>query len=120
MVPPAGALLSVIFDTGRNASLAATIDTLHRVARRVRDRISIDMWRTLSSLDLHDDSPHDGRARLRPGPSAIPAPRAQDMPMALGEVLDLLDRKVLTLMAFSGLVGEGMTRGQGWRFLAIA
>jgi uncharacterized alpha-E superfamily protein len=116
---PTGELLSVIFDTARHGSLAATIDTLLRVARQVRDRISIDMWRTLSSLDLHDDAPHDGRARPRPGPIPVPAPRAQDVPMTLGEVLDLLDRKVLTLMAFSGLVAEGMTRGQGWRFLDI-
>ncbi len=33
------------------------------------------------------------------------------------EALDLLDRRVITLAAFGGLASEGMTRGQGWRFL---
>jgi uncharacterized circularly permuted ATP-grasp superfamily protein/uncharacterized alpha-E superfamily protein len=116
---PSEELLSVIFDPGRTGSLAATIDTLHRVASRARDRISIDMWRTLSKLDLRDDPALEHRqspdaATSSPDPGPGPSPR-----IAQSEVLDLLDRTVITLSAFSGLLTEGMTRGQGWRFLDI-
>ena len=102
---PDDELLSVLFDTRRSGSLAATIDTLHRVAGKVRDRISTDMWRILSSLDIKEPEAPPGRER------------EAEAPRALSEVLDLLDRRVVTLSAFAGLVTESMTRGQGWRFL---
>ncbi len=97
---PVDELISILFDEKRPGGLATTITALHRLAGRVRDRISTDMWRILSSLEIH------------PARAREPLPRK-----ALGEVLDLLDRKVITLAAFGGLVNEGMTRGQGWRFL---
>ena len=93
-------LLSVLFDEKRPGSLAATIDSLRRVAGRVRDRISTDMWRILVTLDIEQGEVPDGDPR-RP----------------LSKVLDLLDRQVITLAAFSGMIAEGMTRGMGWRFL---
>ena len=73
---------------------------VYYVGGHVRDRLSTDMWRILGGLEVP------------PGPPGGPPPRK-----ALSEVLDLLDRKIITLAAFGGLVAEGMTRGQGWRFL---
>ena len=99
---PSAELYSLVFDERRPGSLAATIAALGRVAGHVRDRISTDMWRVLGRLEM------------------VPEPGGDDEPLprkALSEVLDLLDRKVVTLAAFGGLVAEGMTRGQGWRFL---
>ena len=37
----------------------------------------------------------------------------------MGAAQDLLNHAVITLSAFGGLVMEGMTRGDGWRFLDI-
>jgi uncharacterized circularly permuted ATP-grasp superfamily protein/uncharacterized alpha-E superfamily protein len=102
---PEEEILSLLFDVRRSGSLAATINTMQRLAGKVRDRISTDMWRILSSLDL------------RPGGSRAPQSRDFDSRRALSESLDLLDRKVITLSAFGGLVTESMTRSQAWRFL---
>jgi uncharacterized circularly permuted ATP-grasp superfamily protein/uncharacterized alpha-E superfamily protein len=99
---PVDELLAVLFDGRRAGSLAASVDALRRVAGRVRDRISTDMWRVLVSLDLRQDEIPRGDPRR-----------------ALSEILDLLDGQVITLAAFSGMAAEGMTRGQGWRFLDI-
>jgi uncharacterized alpha-E superfamily protein len=72
----------------------------------IRNRLSGDMWRVLSDLNdfrlaLLDEDPDDaGRARR-----------------TLGEVLDLLNRTISTLVAFGGLSMESMTRGEGWLFL---
>jgi uncharacterized circularly permuted ATP-grasp superfamily protein/uncharacterized alpha-E superfamily protein len=93
------ALLAVIFDAQRPDSLRATLNTLHGVASRVRDRISLDAWRILTRLnqDFAQSQPH----------SLIP----------LSEALELLNGSIITLAAFSGLGVENMTRGLGWRFL---
>jgi uncharacterized alpha-E superfamily protein len=101
LAAPTSELFSVVFDERRPGSLASTIAALRRVAGHVRDRISTDMWRVLGALEMP------------PEPEGEPHPRKA----ALSEVLDLLDRRVVTLAAFGGLVAEGMTRGQGWRFL---
>lgn len=105
LAQPAGELFAVLHDARRAGSLAGTLESLYRVAGRVRDRLSTDMWRTLSALVL-SPTEADGAAGRDP--------RA---PGAMTEALDRLDRKVITLAAFGGLVSEGMTRGQGWRFL---
>ncbi len=97
---PFNELFSVIFDDRRPGTLASTLAGLRRVAGHVRDRISTDMWRVLGGLDLP------------PWPTDEKVPRAD-----LSEMLDLMDRKIVTLAAFGGLIAEGMTRGQGWRFL---
>jgi uncharacterized alpha-E superfamily protein len=95
------ALLAVIFDAQRPDSLRATLSTLHGVASRVRDRISLDAWRILTRL-------HQDFTQLQPH-SLIP----------LSEALELLNGSIITLAAFSGLGVENMTRGLGWRFLDI-
>jgi uncharacterized circularly permuted ATP-grasp superfamily protein/uncharacterized alpha-E superfamily protein len=99
LAAPENELRALIFDPQRAGSLAETISGIQRAAGKVRDRISTDMWRILGGLDLS------------------PAGRAPDTHPPLGEILDLLDRRVVALSAFGGLVAESMTRGQGWRFL---
>ncbi len=106
-------LFALLFDPQRKGSLAMTINALHRVAGKVRDRISTDMWRILSSLDLQAGAPR----HLLDRPQNGALHNDPDTRRALSEILDLLDRKVISLAAFGGLVTDSMTRGQGWRFL---
>jgi len=130
LAAPEGELLALIFDGGRPGTLQFIIAALHRVAGMVRDRLSIDTWRILRSLDLpfagrlgnpenethrdtspgrHGDKEHSG--------NSFAVFLAYQGGVTLSEVLALLDQLVLSLAAFGGLAMESMTRGQAWRFL---
>ena len=82
-------------------SLVSVVRATLRAGRLVRDRISTDTWRVLAALD--DELQRRDRARRARSSSA--------------SLHDVLNRVVLRLAAFSGLVMESMTRGQAWRFL---
>jgi uncharacterized circularly permuted ATP-grasp superfamily protein/uncharacterized alpha-E superfamily protein len=97
LAAPEEELRSLIFDPGREGSLAFTVQAIFRVAVSVRDRLSSDMWRALSQISQG-------------------APITQP---TLSDLLDRLDRAVLALAGFAGLAGESMTRAHGWRFLDI-
>ncbi|WP_422926479.1 circularly permuted type 2 ATP-grasp protein [Singulisphaera sp. PoT] len=116
LATPEAELLSLIGDPSRTTSLKATIHSLHHLAGKVRDRFSIDLWRILIGLDLDTDEDdfhrYDGGREWPPFVSS-----GQKAPRLLSEIRDILDDKILRLAAFSGLVAESMTRGQGWRFL---
>jgi uncharacterized alpha-E superfamily protein len=113
---PEGEILSVIFDRNRPGSLAATLVVLQRVASKVRDRISVDMWRTLSQLMV--DLMADLAAMVDSGSNGESAqPGCFDARAILSDVLELLDAGISRLAAFSGLVSENLTRGQSWTFL---
>jgi uncharacterized circularly permuted ATP-grasp superfamily protein/uncharacterized alpha-E superfamily protein len=103
---PEEELYAMVFDQERAGSLAYTLHSLYRVAGSVRDRISLDMWRVLSGLDLFDHRQHNNWT----------SEEAQEL-TTLSDLLDLLNRSVITLAAFGGLAMESMTRGHGWRFL---
>ena len=92
-----------VFDViyGKENSLPASMHQVRRVAWLLRDRISVDAWRILNQLDEQLSS--------APPPAALRISGSQA----------LLDQAVGTLSAFSGLVMESMTRGDGWRFLDI-
>jgi uncharacterized circularly permuted ATP-grasp superfamily protein/uncharacterized alpha-E superfamily protein len=99
-------LLSLIFERDRVGSLAYNIRCIERSASSARDRISMDMWRILSSMPL------DGiafPARDKPG-------QRVELP-TLSDALDVLNQRVLILAGFGGIAMESMTRGHGWRFL---
>ena len=98
LAQPEDELISLIFQSDRVGSLAYNYRRIHRSAGSVRDRISMDMWRVLSSLP-----PEDGFD-------------AADPP-TLSDVLDLLNQRVLILAGFGGIAMESMTRGHAWRFL---
>lgn len=94
-------LSSVIFDQQRPGGLGWTAAQVRRIAWQLKERLSSDTWRVLHQLDM------DFQRGSRP-----PAGRL------LGE-LDFLNRCIITLSAFAGLVGDSMTRGHNWRFLDI-
>ncbi|WP_165234442.1 circularly permuted type 2 ATP-grasp protein [Aquisphaera insulae] len=120
---PEEELLSVIFDRERPGSLSSTLAMLQRVAAKVRDRISVDMWRTLSQLmvDLMANLNAMAASALADGEEEGDGPRPDlaptDSRAVLSEVLEILDAGVNRLAAFSGLVAENLTRGQSWTFL---
>jgi uncharacterized circularly permuted ATP-grasp superfamily protein/uncharacterized alpha-E superfamily protein len=99
LAAPEPELYALIFDAGRNGSLAYNLQAIHRTAGSVRDRLSADMWRAISQL---------GQATRPPA-----------APPTLSDLLDRLDHAVLTLAGFAGLAAESMTRAHGWRFLDI-
>ncbi|MGZ8259742.1 MAG: circularly permuted type 2 ATP-grasp protein [Caldimonas sp.] len=84
--------------TNAEGALAQRLASLARVAFSLRDRMSVDHWRTLNRL--------------------IGDPALQREP-ALPMTLVWLDRAIGALMTLSGFVLDGMTRGAGWRFVSI-
>ncbi len=94
-------MLAVIYDSEEKSSLGWTLGQLRRVAWLLRDRFSADAWRVLNRFDQQFASP----------------PPVE--PLRMDRALSLLDDAIMTLSAFSGLVMESMTRGDGWRFLDI-
>lgn len=94
-------LLSLIFDEDRPFSVRSDVDKIHRITMTVRDRISADAWRNINQLN-----------------DSFTRPNVPEH-MMLSAILELLDRTVITLAAFSGQSMEGMTREKGWRFLEI-
>ena len=92
-------LVSMMYDPA--SGLASNIHQVRRVAWLLRDRISVDAWLILNQLDQQF--------------SATTAPAAGML--QVGAAQDRLNHAIITLSAFSGLVMEGMTRGDGWRFL---
>jgi uncharacterized circularly permuted ATP-grasp superfamily protein/uncharacterized alpha-E superfamily protein len=98
---PFARVLPAVFDLENRNSLASVVRSVRHVASVVRDLISLDMWRVVTMLGDWANEPAD-----RDGGTPTPA-----------EVLDVLNRNVITLVAFGGLAAESMTRGEGWRFL---
>lgn len=97
---PERLLLDCLFGTERHGTLRGTVREIHRVAGIIRDRISMDTWRIVTALEQQIREADRGAGRRMLG--AVPA---------------RLDRLVMTLAALSGLAMDGMTRGEGWRFL---
>jgi uncharacterized circularly permuted ATP-grasp superfamily protein/uncharacterized alpha-E superfamily protein len=95
-------LTEMVYDPSQTSSLRWNLKELRRVAWHLKERLSLDTWRTLQQLESHFSSfaPANSEQRYAGG-------------------LDLLDNAVLTLSAFSGLLMENTTRGFGWRFLEI-
>ncbi len=88
-------------DARQSNSICSILASMHRLAALVRDRISIDSWRILHNIQ-QDLRPLMARTRVD-----------------LADLLALLNRILIDLAAFSGLVAESTTRTQGWRFLDI-
>ncbi len=88
-----------LFGTGHSGTLVASGRAIDRVARALRDRMSMDTWTVLSALaqELAD-------AEAQP----------QERPIVISA---RLDRMVMALAGLSGLTSESMTREVPWRFL---
>ena len=98
----AQALLAVLFDPQSAHSVRAILGTLHRVAASVRDYMTLESWRIITHLD--EDFNASGSEH------------------GLGQVSDalaLIDRTIMMLSAFSGLMEENMIRGPEWHFLDL-
>jgi uncharacterized circularly permuted ATP-grasp superfamily protein/uncharacterized alpha-E superfamily protein len=109
LAQPQEELRSVIFDGSRAGTLQSTLGLLQRVSRMVRDRLSLDTWRTLGRITLGGDSQTLGNGKVVAG----------EAPGTLSEVLAVLEGLVIDLTAFWGLAMESMTRGPGWQFLDL-
>jgi uncharacterized circularly permuted ATP-grasp superfamily protein/uncharacterized alpha-E superfamily protein len=89
-----------LFDKALSGSLIASGRAVDRVARAIRDRLSMDTWTVVSALA------HELSDAERGG--------ADERPVVLGA---RLDRVVMILSGLSGLTSESMTREAPWRFL---
>ena len=92
------ALRAAITDES-HPGLASALRQLRRVASQLRERLSLDNWRTINRL-THGAAPRRGR----PGFSDL-----------LGE----LDAAIAASATLSGFTLDNMTRDPGWRFLSI-
>jgi uncharacterized alpha-E superfamily protein len=98
---PEREVLGMIYDPAAPNGIVSGIHRVRRVAWLLRDRISVDAWLILNQLDR--------QFSLAAPAEAFRVSAAQDR----------LNHVIVTLSAFSGIVMESMTRGDGWRFLDI-
>jgi uncharacterized circularly permuted ATP-grasp superfamily protein/uncharacterized alpha-E superfamily protein len=94
------ALLDGLFNDQRPTTLASNLRQLSGVAFQLRERLSVDNWRTINRLTRNLTRARTNRVRI-------------------GTAFDLLDRTVLSLMTLAGFAMDGMTRDQGWRLLSL-
>ncbi len=94
-------VMEFLYDEHQPGSLQSILAELARVAKVVRDRISVDSWRILKRVD--DD--------FRPS-----FPRGN---VAAADVLAMLNQMIFNFSAFAGVATENMTRGPGWQFLDL-
>lgn len=111
----AGRVLSAMFGPDSPNGLAESLDQARRLASIARDRISLDTWRILSQLGR--DYQTSAEMNQAAATNAASQQTTSASPVELGDALELLDRMVITLAAFTGLGTESMLRNQGWRFL---
>ena len=95
-------LASMVYDPGRTSGIGANLRNIRRVTWPLKERLSNDTWRVLQDLETLFSAtlPLNPESRLT----------AQ---------MTLLDRAIVVLSAFSGLLMENTTRGPGWHFLEI-
>jgi uncharacterized circularly permuted ATP-grasp superfamily protein/uncharacterized alpha-E superfamily protein len=93
--------IEAMLGKGADDGLRGSVGNLHRLARVLRDTISVDAWRILQES-----------SRAVSNFKTVPAD-------PVSGVLELLDYLVVTLAAFTGLASDSMTRTQAWRFLDI-
>jgi len=89
-----------LFDTTHEGTLYATAHSIERVARSIRDRLSMDSWSVVVSLQ------HEVGDGERAGKDE-----------RLLTLAARLDRVIMTLTALAGFTSESMTREAAWRFL---
>lgn len=94
-------LPSLVLNRKIGMSLWSSVSSALNTTIRVRDRISLEMWRTIDRLNTD--------VLQVAGESS-----AQSVDMLM-----LLDNTLANLSGFSGLAAEGMTRTLGWRFLDL-
>jgi uncharacterized circularly permuted ATP-grasp superfamily protein/uncharacterized alpha-E superfamily protein len=95
-------LVSNLLGSAGSGGVRSAIEHVEELVRALRDRVSSDAWRILQGIErdltAFDASPPDEQT---------------------GSVVQLLNRLAIEFLAFGGVVGESMTRGQAWRFLDL-
>jgi uncharacterized circularly permuted ATP-grasp superfamily protein/uncharacterized alpha-E superfamily protein len=95
-------LSRMVYDPARAAGIGWNLKQLRRVSWPLKERLSQDTWRVLQQLETEFSTPPPVHPDLR----------------TLAQ-MNLLDRAIVILSAFSGLLMENTTRGFGWYFLDI-
>jgi uncharacterized alpha-E superfamily protein len=93
------ALRAAITDDSQ-PGLASSLRQLMRVASNLRERLSLDNWRTLNRM-THSLAQRKSRK------------------VALSDLLGDLDAAIASFTTLSGFALDGMTRDPGWRFLSV-
>ena len=99
--PPDRDLVGAVLGPPESFGLRQMTASVHRLARLLRDRISIDAWRVLQGIEREVS-----RFQVDPADPCSGVP-------------DLLDGLVASFSAFAGMAMDSMTRGQGWQFLDL-
>jgi uncharacterized circularly permuted ATP-grasp superfamily protein/uncharacterized alpha-E superfamily protein len=95
-------LRSMVYDPSRTSGIGWNLKHIRRVTWPLKERLSGDTWRVLQQLEADfSGTPPAGAGQW------------------LVTATSLLDRAIITLSAFAGLLMENTTRGLGWRFLEI-
>ncbi|MFM2125298.1 MAG: hypothetical protein RL328_1749, partial [Acidobacteriota bacterium] len=95
-------LSSMVYDPTRSSGIGWNLNSIRRVAWPLKERLSQDTWRVLQQLEAEFSAP-------------VPVYREN----RLVAQMNLLDRVIVTLSAFAGLLTENTTRGHGWQFVQI-
>ncbi len=85
--------------TRSGAGLTNNFQQLYRVAGHLRERLSLDNWRTLNQVVQQNSG--------------------LGQPLNLAGAIARLDSATIALMTLSGFALDGMTRDNGWRFMSI-
>ncbi|MBI5153994.1 circularly permuted type 2 ATP-grasp protein [Candidatus Poribacteria bacterium] len=93
-------LLRIVYQRPRPEGLPGVVAAFVRTASALRDRLSLDSWRTLQRIEQ----------------TYAACPPAEPFP-PMTEALALLNGLLVPLAAFSGIAMESMTRGPSWHFL---
>ena len=92
-------LFQAMFDTQLTNSVCGIFTALHRVSAMVRDYMTLECWHIITHLK-----------------EDFALPPTHHL-LQLSDALELINRTIMTLSAFSGLGVENMIRGPEWRFL---
>ncbi|CAN1595878.1 circularly permuted type 2 ATP-grasp protein [Pseudomonas sp. B21-028] len=93
-------LLAALLGDDWSFSLRSNLQRLQWAASQVRGKLSRENWQALVELQREALELETGEADF-------------------GELLDFLNRLVMSLAALSGFALDDMTRDEGWRFLVI-
>lgn len=105
---PTSELISLLSNADRVGSIPNTLENISYSAAMVRDRLSGELFRVINSLDDH-------HAELE----FLQLKNASLSGNNLTRTIDRLNELLMSLAAFSGLIRENMTQGDGWRFHQI-
>ena len=92
----------LLYDPSRTSGIGWNLANVRRVTWPLKERLSHDTWRVLQQLETE----------FSRRPPTNPEQR-------LVSQMNLLDRVIVTLSAFAGLLLENTTRNDGWRFFEI-